>query len=113
MNLLELKAALLEAKDKFAELKQTIGLEKLNARLKTLDQATLAPSFWSDQKQAQKTIQEQNEIKAVLTQYQRLEETLETLSFSYELAEVDQEFDFQEVEQLIADFNLNLENLTI
>ena len=36
MNLLELKAALLEAKDKFAELKQTIGLEKLNARLKTL-----------------------------------------------------------------------------
>jgi peptide chain release factor 2 len=113
MNLLELKAALLEAKDKFAELKQTIGLEKLNARLKTLDQATLAPSFWSDQKQAHKTIQEQNEIKAILTQYQRIEETLETLSFSYELAEVDQEFDFQEVEQLIADFNLNLENLTI
>ncbi|MFA5466532.1 MAG: peptide chain release factor 2 [Candidatus Izemoplasmatales bacterium] len=113
MNQQELKAAIIEAQDRFDELNNTIGIEKLNNRLHELDQATLEPTFWSDQKLAQKTIQEQNEIKATLADYEAIKEILDTLSFSYELAEIDPEFDFKETENMVADFTKKIDALVI
>ncbi len=113
MNQIELKAAIAEAGDRFADLGKTVGLEKLNQRLADLELLTLNPAFWSDQKQAQKTIQEQNEIKGVLNEYQALKDILETLDFSYELAEVDTDFDYAETDRLLASFDRRLEALVI
>jgi peptide chain release factor 2 len=61
------------------------------------------PSFWDDQKSAQKVIDESNGLKRQVESFEELEETLENLEVSYEL--IKEEAD----EELFDDLNEQLE----
>ncbi|MDD3958452.1 MAG: peptide chain release factor 2 [Candidatus Izemoplasmatales bacterium] len=113
MNHLELKSVLADCRSRFDALAETVLIEKEKHKLQTLEQKTLAPDFWSDQKTAQRVFSEQNAIKAIVAKYQKIQNNLETLELMYELALVDEETDLTEAEALLREFDQDVENLTI
>ena len=61
-----------------------------STRLKSLEEATAAPDFWSDQERAQKVLKEQSDLRQILDQHFALGKELEDLRVLLELA-ADQE----------------------
>lgn len=113
MNQLELKTKLNELDTKYSDLTSTVMIDKRQSRLKILDDKTLSPDFWSDQKKAQAVIREQNEIKDVIEKYFQIKNDMETLELTYELVASGEEIDLDEAEVLIPKIEQGIETLTI
>ena len=77
-----------------------------SARLKSLDEATAAPNFWSDQETAQKVLKEQSDLREVLDRHAALLREVEDSRILLELA-ADQE----DVE-ILQEVSTSLGNLT-
>lgn len=78
-------------------------LDDKRARITELEQQMTDPTFWDDQKAAQKVIDEANGLKYRVESFEKMESTLEDLEVSYEL--VKEEAD----EELFQDLNEQLE----
>lgn len=78
-------------------------LDDKRARITELEQQMTDPTFWDDQKAAQKVIDETNGLKYRVESFEKMESTLEDLEVSYEL--VKEEAD----EELFQDLNEQLE----
>ena len=63
----------------------------LTAKIQDLEQRAAQPEFWSDQSTAQQVLQELNEFKSSLEQYQTWESVLEDSSAIAELLELEQD----------------------
>ena len=94
-------------------------LPVLKAKIQDLEQVAAQPEFWSQQATAQKTLQELNEFKSNLAQYQQWHNTLEDAQAIAELLEMEadealgeeaqtsltqlkQELDLWELQQLLS-----------
>jgi len=77
-----------------------------STRLKSLEEATAAPGFWSDREKAQKVLKEQSDLRQTLDQHSVLVKELEDFRVLLELA-VDQE----DVE-ILQEVSSGLANLT-
>ncbi len=61
----------------------------LSAKIQDLEQIAAQPELWNDQTQAQKTLQELNDLKAHLQQYHQWQASLEDTKAVLELLELD------------------------
>lgn len=68
-----------------------------------------APSFWDDQEQAQKTIQENNALKEAVSKFKKLSETQENLEVTLELVSEEGDGELQkELEEELRQFKKDL-----
>ena len=78
-------------------------LAGLRNKLKELEEASLAPEFWSDQEKAQKVLKEKKAIENTVGEYERLEKALEEIP---ELISIAEELeDEAEADSIIASFD--------
>ncbi len=113
MTYLELQSILYDLKKDLDKLMSTINIDKHKETAKTLEEKTFLPDFWSDTARAQKTMSELNEEKATINDYERIVDIYETLELSVELAEEDENYSLDDIEEMIKEFSDGIENLTI
>jgi len=113
MTYLELQSVLYDLKKELDKLMSTINIDKHKYAVKELEEKTFSPDFWSDTAKAQKTMAEINDEKATISEYQRIIDLYETLELSVELAEEDENYNLDDTESMIDEFNEGVENLTI
>ena len=77
----------------------------LTAKIKDLEQVAAQPEFWDDQKTAQKTLQELNDLKSHLEQFDRWKRSLEDAQAVLELLEMEED------ESLLVEAQTNLQDL--
>jgi len=77
----------------------------LNAKISDLEQQAAQPDFWNDQNFAQQTLQELNELKSNVQQYQQWQVSLEDAKAVLELLELETD------EGLLAEAQINLTQL--
>lgn len=85
-------------------------LEEKQNKVKQLEKKMAAENFWSNQAEAQKVIDESNQIKGLIDGFMSLEEQFEDVDVTYELVveEEDQELYVeltQEVDELLEEIN--------
>ncbi|MEN6372270.1 MAG: peptide chain release factor 2 [Armatimonadota bacterium] len=82
------------------ELGDIFDLAGKQVEIDKLEQSTTEPGFWDDSQEAQKVLQELNQIKSSIEPIQELKERLEDLQVLVELAEEEgSEEDISEIEQ--------------
>lgn len=113
LNLDELKKTASQFQEEISKINQTIDIEKEEKNLKNLEKQTLSPDFWSDNDKAQLVIQEMNEIKDIVNDYQRLIDIYETVELSVELLIDNEQVDLNEIEKLITEFNKLSKSFTL
>lgn len=111
MNAFELNAKVNLFEKQLHQVQESLHEEDLKQRLEVLQQATLEPLFWQDQKQAQKVFAEQNEIKDQLSQFHHIQALLETLHVVLELANLDEEIDETETIHLLDQIEHHIDDL--
>lgn len=89
-------------------------LEEKRSRIAELDEVMTDPSFWDDQQNAQKVINESNSLKELVNAFDKHEETLENLEVSYELVkeEADEELR-EELEKDVKELSRNLDQFEL
>lgn len=113
MTYLELKTILIELKDSFENMQKAFDEEQYLQDSKRLGEISQSPEFWLDPKEAQKIIQEQNEINSLLDQFHEIRDLLETIDLTYELAIIDEHTDLSQIEKDVAKFHKLVDDLTI
>ena len=113
LNLDELKKTASLFQEEIDKINQTIDIEKEEENLKNLEKQTLSPDFWSDNDKAQLVIQEMNEVKDIVKDYQRLIDIYETVELSIELLIDNEQVDLKEIEKLINEFNKLSKSFTL
>jgi peptide chain release factor 2 len=113
LNLDELKKTASLFQEEINKINQTIDIEKEEKNLKNLEKQTLSPDFWSDNDKAQLVIQEMNEVKDIVKDYQRLIDIYETIELSIELLIENEQVDLKEIEKLINEFNKLSKSFTL
>ena len=113
MTYLELQSKLQDLKKELDKLVDTINIEKHITLAKNLEALTIVPDFWHDTNKAQKIIAEMNEENSIVNEYNKINDIYETLELTVELAEEDENFDFTEAIQLLSEFFIKTEKLTI
>jgi len=78
----------------------------LNAKIQDLEQLAAQPDFWDDQTSAQQTLQELNDLKSSLQQYDHWRSSLEDAKAVLELLELEAD------ESLLKEAETNLTHLT-
>jgi peptide chain release factor 2 len=73
----------------WVKLRTIFDLTTLNARIIDLEQLSAQPEFWGNQEQAQDTLQELNDLKFNLEQYQKWQNSLEDTKAIAELLELE------------------------
>jgi peptide chain release factor 2 len=81
-------------------------LPALNAKIQDLEQLAAQPDFWESQETAQTTLQELNDLKSHLEQYQQWQAQLEDTKAIAELLELEAD------ETLVTEAQTNLTNLS-
>lgn len=101
MELKDIKVEVANLSSKIATLAQKIDVSKLKSEFNSLEQETLKPDFWNDQKSAQKHIEKQNVIKSKLNTYNELITNIEELETMIEMYQEEQDGDLLlEIEDL-------------
>jgi peptide chain release factor 2 len=113
LSLDELKKTASLFQEEINKINQTIDIEKEEENLKNLEKQTLSPDFWSDNDKAQLVIQEMNEVKDIVKDYQRLIDIYETVELSIELLIDNEQVDLKEIEKLINEFNKLSKSFTL
>jgi peptide chain release factor 2 len=113
MTYLELQSRLQEVKNELNKLEKTINIEKHISLAKSLEDLTIVPDFWQDSNKAQEIITEMNEENSIVNEFNKIKDIYETLEVTLELAKDEENFNFDEAEQLLEEFFSKSEELTI
>jgi len=70
-------------------------LERINARVKKLEELTLAPDFWSDRERARDISTELSKLQAEKSEYFKLENKIKDIKESLQLLKLESDDDFQ------------------
>ncbi|GJD20107.1 peptide chain release factor 2 [Rivularia sp. IAM M-261] len=86
-------------------------LPALTAKIQDLEQVSAQPEFWNDQAKAQQTMQELDEVKVHLSQYQQWRRNLEDTKAVVELLELESDEGLlKEAETTVNKLNRELDN---
>ena len=94
----------------WAKLRNTFDVPALNAKIKDLEQLSAQPDFWDDQDKAQKLLQELNEYKSNLAQFQGWKTSVGDSEAILELLELEQDESLlNEAEKTVNQLNRELD----
>ncbi|PTM56694.1 peptide chain release factor 2 [Desmospora activa] len=85
MILAEIRQELTNTAKRLADIRGSLDLATKESRIAELEQQMSAPDFWNDQNQAQKVIDENNQLKGLVQGIAELNEALEELQVMAEL----------------------------
>ncbi|MDM9385724.1 peptide chain release factor 2 [Chlorogloeopsis sp. ULAP01] len=110
MEVLELKREIETLCDRLGKTQDYLDIPALTAKIQDLEQIAAQPEFWNDQVQAQKTLQELNDLKNHLQQYNQWQTSLEDSKAVVELLELEtDEALLQEAQITITKLNRELD----
>lgn len=110
----QLKLRLESHKDELYDLKDALGLERLNSEIEELENKAAAEGFWDDLENSQKILQRTGKLKNTVAAYEGLKTSFEDLSVLIEIG--DEEGDLSLVEEItlsIEEFEKGLANLRL
>lgn len=99
-----LKLTLESFDEELSSLEDIIKSNKVEEKIKDLNNATLDASFWQDQKKAKTVIDEKNDLTDKLDSLNELKRNLETLKLIYEMSIEDEE-SLVEADEIVNKFN--------
>ncbi|MFA6796295.1 MAG: peptide chain release factor 2 [Bacilli bacterium] len=94
-ELYELNALLERASTRLDNIRGCLDLERINARVKKLEELTLAPDFWSDRERARDISTELSKLQAEKSEYFKLENKIKDIKESLQLLKLESDDDFQ------------------
>ncbi|WP_146004023.1 peptide chain release factor 2 [Fischerella thermalis] len=110
MEVLELKREIETLCDRLGKTQDYLDIPALTAKIQDLEQIAAQPEFWEDQVKAQGTLQELNDLKAHLQQYEQWQSSLEDTKAVLELLELEtDEALLQEAEATVTKLNRELD----
>ncbi|WP_407270700.1 peptide chain release factor 2 [Radiobacillus sp. PE A8.2] len=95
MELVEIRQELDKMAKRLTDFRGSLDLEAKRARIAELEEEMTDPSFWDDQQNAQKVINEVNGLKEMVHTFERHEEDHENLEVSYELVKEENDQDLR------------------
>ncbi|TWH40204.1 peptide chain release factor 2 [Dulcicalothrix desertica] len=111
MDVLELKREIETLSRRLGKTQDYLDLPALTAKIQDLEQVSAQPEFWNDQTKAQQTMQELDEVKAHLSQYQQWRRNLEDTKAVVELLELESDEGLlKEAETTVNKLNRELDN---
>ena len=113
ISLDELKKVSTNFQVELDKINQSIDINKTEEKLKSLEELTIQPDFWSDNEKAQNIITQINELKDLITDYKRLVDIYETIDLSIELLNDSETVDLVEIEKLIKEFDKLAKSYTL
>ncbi|MCT2537276.1 peptide chain release factor 2 [Aquibacillus koreensis] len=96
MELAEIRHELESMAKRLADFRGSLDLEEKRARIAELEEVMSDPTFWDDQQEAQKVINEVNGLKDLVHTYDQHVENHENLEVSYELVKEEDDADLRE-----------------
>ena len=101
-------------KNKLAEIKETLSIDKLEEELKILENETLAQEFWNDSENMAKVLSKINNLKKKITSYKNIENEIKTLSEMLELVAEEEDSDLEkEISENLNNVEKDVEELEI
>ncbi|MBM0742951.1 peptide chain release factor 2 [Phormidium sp. CLA17] len=91
MEVLEIKREINVLSDRLGKAQDYLDVVALTAKIQDLEQVAAQPSFWDDQTNAQKILQELNDLKSNLEQLHQWQASLEDAQAVLELLAVEQD----------------------
>ncbi|WP_416674319.1 peptide chain release factor 2 [Egbenema bharatensis] len=89
LETLEIKREVEVLSDRLGTTQDYLDVPALTAKIEDLEQRAAQPEFWDDQTRAQTTLQELNELKSHLQQFERWQSSLEDTRAILELLELE------------------------
>ena len=101
-------------KNKLAEIKETLSIDKLEEELKILEKETLTQEFWNDSENMAKVLSKINNLKKKITSYKNIENEIKTLSEMLELVAEEEDSDLEkEISENLNNVEKDVEELEI
>ena len=101
-------------KNKLAEIKETISIDKLEEELKILEKETLTQEFWNDSENMAKVLSKINNLKKKITSYKNIENEIKTFSEMLELVAEEEDSDLEkEISENLNNVEKDVEELEI
>ena len=101
-------------KNKLAEIKETLSIDKLEEKLKILEKETLTQEFWNDSENMAKVLSKINNLKKKITSYKNIENEIKTLSEMLELVAEEEDSDLEkEISENLNNVEKDVEELEI
>ncbi|WP_144864378.1 peptide chain release factor 2 [Hyella patelloides] len=91
MEISELKRAIESISLRLGKTQEYLDLTTLNAKIQDLEQVSAQPEFWDNQETAQATLQELNDLKSNVEQYNQWQNSLEDTKAIAELLELEED----------------------
>ncbi|MDG2616735.1 peptide chain release factor 2 [Thermoleptolyngbya sichuanensis XZ-Cy5] len=85
----DIKRSIEQLSDRLGHTQDYLDLPALNAKIQDLEQVASQPDFWDNQAQAQRVLQELNDLKSHVEQMQRWKTTLDDAQAVLELLELE------------------------
>ncbi|NES18841.1 MAG: peptide chain release factor 2 [Symploca sp. SIO3E6] len=105
MEVLDIKREVETLSERLGKTQDYLDVAAVNAKIQDLEQQAAQPDFWDEQNTAQQILQELNELKSNLEQYQQWQVSLEDAKAVIELLELETD------EGLLAEAETNLTQL--
>ncbi|NHC37696.1 peptide chain release factor 2 [Scytonema millei] len=110
MEALKIKREVEKLSDRLGKTQDYLDIPALTAKIQDLEQIAAQPEFWNDQTKAQQTLQELNDLKTHIQQYDRWQGSLEDTKAVLELLELEtDESLLQEAETNVTSLNRELD----
>ncbi|MDB9538772.1 peptide chain release factor 2 [Anabaenopsis tanganyikae CS-531] len=110
MEVLELKREIETLSGRLGKAQDYLDIPALNAKIQDLEQIAAQPEFWNEQTEAQKTLQELNDLKDHLEQYHHWRASLEDTKAVVELLELETDAALlEEAESTVTQLNRELD----
>ncbi|NEQ66563.1 MAG: peptide chain release factor 2 [Symploca sp. SIO1B1] len=107
MEVLDIKREVETLSERLGKTQDYLDVAAVNAKIQDLEQQAAQPDFWDEQNTAQQILQELNELKSNLEQYQQWQVSLEDAKAVIELLELETD------EGLLAEAETNLTQLNL
>ncbi|NEO53812.1 MAG: peptide chain release factor 2 [Okeania sp. SIO3B5] len=110
MEVLDIKREIENLSSRLGKTQDYLDVPALEAKIQDLEQVAAQPEFWDNQTTAQNTLQELNDLKSHLQQYQQWENNLEDTRAIFELLELEtDESLLEEAQATISGLNQELD----
>jgi len=76
----DLSSKIIKVTKEYEEIKKSVGLDEMQSNLKKLEAQTTDPSFWDNQENAKKIMQEIGDLKKEIEKINSLQENIQTLN---------------------------------
>ena len=101
-------------KNKLAEIKETLSIDKLEEELKILEKETSTQEFWNNSENMAKVLSKINNLKKKITSYKNIENEIKTLSEMLELVAEEGDSDLEkEISENLNNVEKDVEELEI